>query len=72
MSDREECVCELCELELWKDEHSRIPSETTYATATLSLLDIARYQVTKRHGKGTADNPVHGGISHHTLNYSEI
>jgi hypothetical protein len=47
--DREERDCEVCTFQLWEDDLCPILSGRT--CATLSLLDIARYQATKRRSK---------------------
>ncbi|KAF8452781.1 hypothetical protein L210DRAFT_3626791 [Boletus edulis BED1] len=46
VANGEERDCEIC---VWEDENSPILSGRTHTT--LSLLDIARYQATKRRGK---------------------
>ena len=43
--------------QLWEDAHS--PALSGRPQATLSLLDIARYDVMKRCRNGTSNNPIH-------------
>ena len=57
MTDLEELDCEACAFQRWKDDHSPVLSGSTHAT--LSLLDIARYQMTEKRNKGTTNYPTH-------------
>lgn len=67
--DRETHDCEACRFQLWEDEDSTLLSGRT--PATLSLLDIAWYQATKKRTKGTPNNHTLGSTSQRISNYSE-
>ena len=69
LPNREERDCEVCRSQLQEDDSPTLSGRTH---VTLSLLNIARYQATKRRSKGRTNILMFCKTSQCTSNYSKI